>query len=166
MNDLTVDLERLGDALQQATRKDHLRHVPARTSRPAFIAIGVAAAVLVLGSIAVAATLWPTPTPTAESQGLLASDAVFAGAHPRCDQVADAQFHCLLSAAPTGLVILGPYTDTKVATVDAQSHVNGGCVATSADGRSWDCYIGQLAVERGIVDQSYLGTTRTQIAHG
>ncbi len=166
MNDLTADLERLGDALQRATRKDRLRHVPTRTRRPAFIAIGIAAAVLVLGSVSIAATIWPTPTSPAESQGLLASDAVFAGAHPHCDQVASAQFHCQLDAAPTGLAISGPYTGTKVATVDSQSHVNGGCVAVSADGRSWDCYIGQPAVERGIVDQSYLGTTRTQAGHG
>jgi hypothetical protein len=166
MKDLTDDLERLGDALQRATRRDSFRHVPTRTRRHVFVAVAIAVGLLVLGSIAIAATIWPTPTSTAESHGLLASDAVFAGTHPHCDQVASAQFRCLLDAVPTGLVVSGPYTGTRVATVDAQSHVNGGCVATSADGRIWDCYIGQPAVERGIVDQSYLGTTRTQAGHG
>jgi hypothetical protein len=46
----------------------------------------------------------------------------------------------------------------KAETVDADKRVDGGCVATSADGRNGSCYVGEEAVARGIVSRSFLGT--------
>ena len=71
-----------------------------------------------------------------------------------------------IAAPPTGLVVDGSYLGTKVASVDASHRIDGGCVATSADGRSWSCYLGASAVAHGIVDTSVLGTTRETPAHG
>ena len=42
-------------------------------------------------------------------------------------------------------------------TVDATKHVNGGCRAQNASGTDWECYIGQAAVQQGIIGQSFLG---------
>ncbi|HEV7566366.1 MAG TPA: hypothetical protein VGO31_10440 [Microbacteriaceae bacterium] len=169
MNDLAVDLERVGDDLQRAIRIDHRRRLKRRAQLPArgVLLVAVAGALLlaVVGG-SVAATLWPSPSPSAESTGLVASDAVFAGSHPRCNPVSDGAFTCTLTSAPAGLTVAGSYVGTKVSTVDDHSRVNGGCVATSSDGHSWDCYIGQRAVDRNIVDQSLLGTTKTSITHG
>jgi hypothetical protein len=63
-------------------------------------------------------------------------------------------------------VIDGSYEGAKIATVDAQKHVNGGCVSISADGRRWDCFIGEAAVQHAIVDRSYLGASRPDVGHG
>jgi hypothetical protein len=42
-------------------------------------------------------------------------------------------------------------------TVDSTNHVNGGCRALDADGMTWQCYIGEAAVEEGIVSRQFLG---------
>ena len=42
-------------------------------------------------------------------------------------------------------------------TVDASKHVNGGCRSLTSDGREWQCYIGQEAVEQKIIGQGFLG---------
>ena len=41
--------------------------------------------------------------------------------------------------------------------VDASKHVNGGCRSLEQDGREWECYIGQAAVDQQIIGQSLLG---------
>lgn len=51
-------------------------------------------------------------------------------------------------------------TDWKGAaqpTVDATRHVNGGCRSLASDGRTWQCYIGQAAVEQRIIGPGMLG---------
>jgi hypothetical protein len=42
-------------------------------------------------------------------------------------------------------------------TVDATKHVNGGCRSLDSDGRTWQCYIGQAAVDQKIVSAGFLG---------
>jgi hypothetical protein len=165
VTDLTADLEQLGARLHAAVQRDRRRRI-GRPNRRGLILVAAALIVLLGVGASVAATVWPTPTPGAESDGMIASDAVFANEHPQCTQVAAAKFTCALATTPTGLVVEGSYEGTKVATVDAQKHVNGGCVATSADGRRWDCFIGEAAVRHGIVDQSYLGAYRPDLGHG
>ena len=49
------------------------------------------------------------------------------------------------------------WTGTLEATVDATKHVNGGCRAQNASGTDWECYIGQAAVQQGIIGESFLG---------
>lgn len=34
---------------------------------------------------------------------------------------------------------------------------DGGCVSISADGRTWNCYLGQSAVEQDIIGPTLLG---------
>jgi hypothetical protein len=42
-------------------------------------------------------------------------------------------------------------------TVDASKHVNGGCRSLARDGREWECYLGQKAVDERIIGPSLLG---------
>jgi hypothetical protein len=35
--------------------------------------------------------------------------------------------------------------------------IAGGCIGRSEDGLRWDCYIGQPAVDRGILTHDFLG---------
>jgi hypothetical protein len=41
--------------------------------------------------------------------------------------------------------------------VDSTNHVNGGCRALDATGMTWQCYIGEAAVEEGIISRQFLG---------
>jgi hypothetical protein len=42
-------------------------------------------------------------------------------------------------------------------TVDATNHVNGGCRGLDAAGMTWQCYIGEAAVEEEIISRQFLG---------
>jgi hypothetical protein len=42
-------------------------------------------------------------------------------------------------------------------TVDSTNHVNGGCRALDAAGMTWQCYIGEAAVEEEIISRQFLG---------
>jgi hypothetical protein len=35
--------------------------------------------------------------------------------------------------------------------------VNGGCRSLRADGREWQCYLGEAAVEQRIISRGFLG---------
>jgi hypothetical protein len=35
--------------------------------------------------------------------------------------------------------------------------VNGGCRSLASDGKTWECYIGQKAVDEQIIGQGFLG---------
>ena len=43
------------------------------------------------------------------------------------------------------------------ATVDSSKHVNGGCRGLNSAGTEWECYIGEAAVEQGIISHAFLG---------
>jgi hypothetical protein len=101
-----------------------------------------------------------------ENQGLPDGSAMFIGTHPTCTTVSNEQFHCVLQSEPTVEYIVGSYLDSKMLTVDATKHVDGGCVARSEDGLVWDCYLGQAAVDQGILDASLLGEYQPGPSHG
>jgi hypothetical protein len=45
----------------------------------------------------------------------------------------------------------GQFKGAVEPTLDASHRINGGCRATSGDGRQWECYLGQEAVKQRIV---------------
>ena len=49
------------------------------------------------------------------------------------------------------------WTGTVEPTVDATKHVNGGCRSQNSAGTDWECYIGQAAVQQGIISAGFLG---------
>jgi hypothetical protein len=101
-----------------------------------------------------------------EESGLPAGSALFIGTHPTCTAVNDHRFHCVLKSAPTVESIEGSYEGSKMLTVDATKHIDGGCIARSADGLDWDCYLGQAAVEHGILVHDLLGQYQPGPSHG
>lgn len=52
------------------------------------------------------------------------------------------------------------FRGVKVQTVDAAKRVDGGWVSISADGRTWNCYLGRRAVDQGIIGADLLGSYR------
>ena len=69
----------------------------------------------------------------------------------------DVEYHCVLAKAPPRARRSRDLKGTVEPTVDATKHVNGGCRSLTSDGREWQCYIGQAAVDQKIVGQGFLG---------
>ena len=119
----------------------------------------LAAAIVVLGGLSAGIAASVLKTSGQEEQGLLDGSATFAGTHPTCTSVSANHFHCVLASRPTELTFPdgGSFRGVKMGSVDSTKHVDGGCVGASADGRVWECYLGQEAVRRGIVTPDVLG---------
>jgi hypothetical protein len=80
------------------------------------------------------------------------------GTQPTCTVVRqDVEYHCVLDREPRGEIAPGQFKGTVEPIVDASRRVNGGCRAQSADGREWQCYIGEAAVQQRIVSRGLLG---------
>ena len=60
----------------------------------------------------------------------------------------------------------GSYKGSVFQTVDSEKRIDGGCIGASDDGRVWDCYLGELAVERGILVPELLGQYQPGPGHG
>jgi hypothetical protein len=135
--------------------------------RRRIVVLAIAAAVM-LGGVGggLAASGFFTTTPAQEAQGLPDGSATFIGTNPTCTQASAQHFQCLLGSAPSVEYVDGSYLGTKMPSVDASKHIDGGCVATTADGLAWDCYLGQAAVAHGILDASLLGQYEPTPSHG
>jgi hypothetical protein len=162
MTNLEVELAELGDALERAVA----RQLERPRSRRRRTMVLVAATALVLGAAGVGIGASLLKSPAQESRALLDANATFAGTHPQCVAVAPQHFRCRVDETPPGLVVEGSWMGTKMATVDSERRVDGGCVATSDDGRTWECYLGDLAVKRGVADPTFLGRYVPEPAHG
>jgi len=175
-SDQIPELVRLGDDLERATAADldHGRR-RRRTIRTAVLVAAFAA--LATGTAAVAGVF----TLKQVAAGMPAGAAIFGQADPTCDLDADGvTFHCTLARTPedTGPVVTPPpdkagggesepvsYLDSKE-TIALGGVIAGGCIGRSEDGLRWDCYIGQAAVDRGILTQDYLGEPATGPTRG
>jgi hypothetical protein len=158
------DLHALGDQLERAAAAD----LPAsgqpagqprlRISRR----LGVVVAVLVVCATGVAIAA-DRLTSTAEvARSMPAGTLALAGTESACTVVTDGvEYHCVLAKAPADEVTdengNPAWQGTVEPTVDATKHVNGGCRSLASDGREWECYIGQAAVDQKIVSQGFLG---------
>ena len=90
------------------------------------------------------------------AQSMPAGTLALAGTEPTCTVVTkDVEFHCVLARSPAPEV--SDWKGTVEPSVDASKHVNGGCRSLARDGREWECYIGQAAVDQKIIGQSLLG---------
>jgi len=81
--------------------------------------------------------------------------AIFAATDPKCVLSADGtSFRCTLSRAPAPEI--SNFLDaTEPLAIGGR--VAGGCLGLDRGGMSWDCYIGQDAVDRAIIGQNLLG---------
>jgi hypothetical protein len=145
-------LARLGDALEQAAAHDLGR----RSRRPRHLVLLAAAvsAVVVLTGASFAAVRLISGDDVASS--LPAGTLSLAGTEPTCTVVTpNVEYHCVLAHAPAREV--SDWMGTVEPTVDANKTVNGGCRSLASDGREWECYIGQAAVQQRIISEDFLG---------
>lgn len=184
MSDPSQHLEQVGDALQRAWRNDLQRprmRSQLKGHRRLVLALVLGTAVLGGGAAIAAGVLKTTED---EERGILDGHTLFEGSRPDCTALTSTSFRCTLDTPPTGMAfyenppgqtrydeetsmrVYDKFLGMKIATVDATSHVDGGCIAISADGRTWDCYLGQEAVNREIIDLGFLGVYQPEPAAG
>jgi len=167
MTEISERLLRVGDELQRAWNADHRRRPSTSLWQRRRLALVVALVLVALtGGVALAAVI--VKSTAEEEQGILDGHLLFTGAQPQCETLTATSFRCKLESPPTGMtfyrenaqgstVVDGMLLGAKVETVDSTRHVDGGCVSISADGRVWNCFLGQSAVDQGIIGASFLG---------
>ena len=153
MTTVSPQLNDLGDALERATAADLA--ASRRRRAPRKLALTIAALAVAIPGLAFAANALISSEEVAAS--LPAGTRMLQGTEPRCTVVkADVEYHCVL-ARPIAAPEVSDMKGTVEPTVDATKHVNGGCRSLDSDGRTWQCYIGQAAVEQRIVGAGFLG---------
>jgi hypothetical protein len=156
MTDLPPTLGRLGDALEAAARADLAAQAqrPRRLRVTPRLVVAIAAIAIVVPGVAFAATQLIVNDDVARS--LPAGTLSLAGTEPTCTTVQEnVEYHCLLARAPRPEV--SDWKGTVEPTVDETKHVNGGCRSLASDGREWECYIGEAAVQQQIIGEGFLG---------
>lgn len=117
--------------------------------------VAIAALAVAVPGLALAADALIGPDEVAA--GLPAGTKTLAGTEPRCTVVEQGvEYRCVLTRLPVSPEV-SDLTGTVEPTVDATKHVNGGCRSLRADGREWQCYLGQAAVEQQIISRGFLG---------
>ena len=153
MTTVSPQLNDLGDALERATAADLA--ASRRRRAPRKLALTIAALAVAIPGLAFAANALISSEEVAAS--LPAGTRMLQGTEPRCTVVkADVEYHCVLTK-PIAAPEVSDMKGTVEPTVDATKHVNGGCRSLDSDGRTWQCYIGQAAVEQRIVGAGFLG---------
>lgn len=160
--DLDLRLATTGAELQRAWRADLRRRHGVKRRR--IVLVLVAGLLVVAAGVAAADSLLKSPRE--QQLSMLAGATLFTGSNPVCTATSATSYRCTLEAKPTGETFLGPdgkpttngFLGMKDETVDESHHVDGGCISRAADGRTWDCYVGQEAVDLGIIGQSLLGS--------
>jgi hypothetical protein len=177
MTELSPRLSRLGDVLERAVAADLARQprAPRRLRSRRLLLLAAALAALVGGGAAIAAGVLKTAEE--QERGMLGGHLLFEGSDPSCESLSTTSFRCTLERPPTRMTFYRERTPTgsptydaqtfepvsdvflgmRMVTVDSDLRVDGACVSTRADGRVWDCFLGQEAVERGLVRPELLG---------
>jgi hypothetical protein len=151
MTNRTAELAVLGDALEHAAAAD----LNGSTRRRRRFMVAIAALAIAIPGLALGADALIGPEEVAA--GLPAGTKMLAGTEPRCTVVEQGvEYHCVLTRLPASPEV-SDLTGTVEPTVDASKHVNGGCRSLRADGREWQCYLGDAAVEQRIVSRGFLG---------
>jgi hypothetical protein len=146
----TETLDRLGDALEAATRRTVAAH---KRPRRGIVAAAVAAVVLVPAAAIAGAKLISNDD---VASSLPAGTLSLAGTEPTCTTVkGGVEYRCVLAKAPAPEV--SDWKGTVEPTVDTTKHVNGGCRSLNSAGTSWECYLGEAAVDQKIVSGGFLG---------
>jgi hypothetical protein len=158
MTHLSPGLARLGDELERAAAADLAAAgaLPARPGRRVSrrLVVAIAALAILVPSVAIAASQLTSASDVAQS--MPAGTLALAGTEPSCTIVTqDVEFHCTLARAPAPEV--SNWLGTVEPTVDASKHVNGGCRSLASDGKEWECYLGQKAVDEQIIGPALLG---------
>ena len=158
MTQLDPQLDALGDRLEQAAAADLAAGAQAAAPRSRRIShrLLLVAAVLAIAIPGVAIAADQLTGTDEVAQSMPAGTLALAGTEPSCTVVEQGvEFHCVLAKAPAPEV--SDWKGTVEPSVDASKHVNGGCRSLRSDGREWQCYIGQAAVDQKIIGPALLG---------
>lgn len=139
------------------------------------IVIAAALVSAVAGGAAIASAVLKTEAQ--EERGILDGHLLFSDSKPTCEQRVPDFFRCTVEKPPTGMTfydeidgnlrpVYNKFLGVKVQTLDATKHIDGGCVSISADGSTWNCYLGQSAVDHGIISADLLGRYQPEPAAG
>jgi hypothetical protein len=172
MIELTEQLDHVGDVLQSGWRRDHARSgrfVRLRRPRRLLLVLALFAAIVGGGAAVAADVLKSTED---EQQGMIEGYQLFDGSRPTCKPLTSTSFRCTLEEPPTGMTfydehghkLLDRFLGLTAETVDSTSHVDGACVSIRIDGRAWNCFLGDEAVERGLIRAEMLGVYRPEPA--
>jgi hypothetical protein len=141
LQQLGEQLVAVADELNSGRRKR-----PRRASRRIVACLAVAALALPAAAIAAAQLI----TPDQVAQSLPAGEVLLEGTHPRCTVlVAGSQYHCVLAKAPAAQP--DGWAGANEITEDSNGDVSGACIAQDYRGTLWTCYVGQAAVDHGLV---------------
>jgi hypothetical protein len=164
MTSLPAHLAGLGDDLERAAAADlatgaHTIRPRRRRASRRFLLVAAVVAIAIPG-VAIAANELTSSSDVAAS--MPAGTLALAGTEPACTVVTDGvEFHCTLARAPADEVTDADgnpaWKGTVEPTVDGTKHVNGGCRSLARDGKTWECYLGQAAVDQQIIGQGFLG---------
>jgi hypothetical protein len=162
MTSTDLRLTRLGEALEQAAAADLAAGAHSRRTR--WILAAAVLCVAIPGLAFAANSLLSTDE---VARSLPAGTFALLGTEPTCTVVeANVEYHCTLAKAPAPEVTdqagHPAWKGTVEPSVDDTKHVNGGCRSLRADGRVWECYIGQAAVDQKIVSADFLGAYAPQ----
>jgi hypothetical protein len=165
MTQLDPKLHALGDRLERAAAADLAAGAqPTAARRPRRVSrrLAVIVAVLAIGVTGVAIAANQLVSTDEVAQSMPAGTLALAGTNPTCTVVTkDVEFHCVLAKPPASEVTDAQgnpaWKGTVEPSADASKHVNGGCRSLAQDGREWECYIGQAAVDQNIIGQDFLG---------
>ena len=147
-------LKRLGDTLEKAAADDLGTSRGQRRWLSRRVLVPVAIVALAVPGIAFGVTQLVSNETVAAS--MPAGAAWLAGTDPTCTVVSEnVEYHCVLAHNPSNAI--SDWLGTVNETVDATKHVNGGCRSLSHDGREWQCYLGQKAVDERIISKDFLG---------
>jgi hypothetical protein len=164
MTDLNPQLERLGDALEGAVAAHAEPERPApRLLRSRHLLIAVAVVAIAVPGVAYAAVQLTSSEDVAAS--MPAGTLALAGTEPSCTVVTEGvEYHCTLAKAPAPEV--QDWKGTVEPTVGKDKRVNGGCRSLSSDGREWECYLGNTAVDQQIIGADFLGESAPSPGQG
>ena len=141
LQQLGEQLVAVADELNSGRRKR-----PRRASRRIVASVAVAALALPAAAIAAAQLI----TPAQVAQSLPAGEVLLEGTQPRCTVlVAGSQYHCVVAKAP-GAQPDG-WAGANEITEDSSGDVSGACISQDSRGTLWTCYVGQAAVDHGLV---------------
>jgi hypothetical protein len=164
MSDLTPQLDRLGDAIEDAVAAHAEPARPARRRlRSRHVLIAVAALAIAIPGVAYAAVQLTSSEGVAAS--MPAGTLAMAGTEPSCTVVTEGvEYHCTLAKAPAPEV--QDWKGTVEPTVGTDKRVNGGCRSLTSDGREWECYLGKTAVDQQIIGAGFLGESAPSPGQG
>jgi hypothetical protein len=155
MTDTNSDLVALGDDLEAAAERDlAARH---HRRKKVTIAATIGAVAVVGASAAVAAAAGVFDSDEVEV-GMPNGATMFQGTSPECTEIeAGVVFRCHVPGGPHESVEQPSYKGAIEVLSSPDLVVSGGCVGQDDAGTEWLCYVGQRAVDEGLIAQDFLG---------